>query len=137
MATISSNDSAPAEVVHYSFAGVDFKLGGRTKKYETDDPAVIDNASAHPWLTVEVPQVEVVEGAYIEQVLPADDPLSRVNSNANDAEAARAAEQAKADRNNIVSIESGLNQTVAESDGPVAQTLAADETSKTAEKVSD
>ncbi len=135
MATISSNDSAPAEVVHYTFAGGDFKLGGRTKTYKTDDPALISEAYAHPWLTVEVDAVEPVVGAYVEQVLPKDDPMSRMNYTGNDPDEARAAEKAKADsRENLVGIEAGLDQNEAKTVGPIAQTHAADPGSKTSEK---
>ncbi len=95
MATISPNDYAPAEVVHYTFAGGDFKLGGRTKKYETDDLAIITEAHTHPWLTVEVPVVEPVVGAYVEQISPKDDPMSAMNYTGNDPENARAAERDK------------------------------------------
>lgn len=136
MATISPNDSAPAESVHYIFAGVEFDLGGRKKTYETDDPSVIENARAHPWLTVKVPEAEVVAGAYVDQIAPADDPMSRLNDKANDPEAARAAEDAKRDADdNPVGIDAGLDQKVVETEGPVAQTLAADSTSKTSDKV--
>lgn len=138
MATISPNDSAPRESVHYLFATGDFKLGGHSKKYETDDPALIAEAKAHPWLSVEVPEVDRVAGAYVEQVSPADDPMSRLNYHGNEPEVARAAEAAKvAAKENIVGIESGLDQNVPETVGPVAQTLAADPTSKTSDKVKD
>lgn len=138
MATISPNDSAPAEVVHYTFAAGDFKLGGRSKKYETDDPALISEAYTHPWLTVEEPVVEPVVGSYVEQVAPADDPMSRVNYTGNDPEMARAAEEAKAEgRENLVGIQAGLTQTEVVEAGPIAQTLAADPDSKTSEKAKD
>lgn len=136
MATISSNDSAPAEVVHYTFAAGDFKLGGRSKKYETDDSQLISEAQAHPWLMVEEVVVEPVVGSYVEQVLPKDDPLSRVNYTGNDPEMARKAEADKAaDAENIVGIQAGLDQTEVVEVGPVAQTIAADSTSKTSDKV--
>ncbi len=95
MATISPNDYAPAEVVHYNFAGGDFKLGGRTKKYDTNKLALITEARTHPWLTVEEEVVEPVAGAYVEQISPKDDPMSAMNYTGNDPENARAAERDK------------------------------------------
>lgn len=53
MATIKLSDSAPDEAVHFSFVGAEFDLEG-SGTYETDSPEAIDNAQAHPWLTVEV-----------------------------------------------------------------------------------
>jgi hypothetical protein len=91
MATISPNDHAPSETVHYSFAGAEFDLepGGT---FETNDPDALENAAAHPWLKVERP-VEVAEGGFYgdEHLAAKDDPLSRFNSVANDPDAVRKA----------------------------------------------
>lgn len=92
MAKIVHSEAAPSEAVHYSFAGVEFDLGGRKKAFETDDPNIIGNAEAHPWLTVERDVVSVVKGNYVTQLRPEDDALSAVNSVANNPEAAPAYE---------------------------------------------
>lgn len=134
MAKIVHSEAAPAESVHYNLAGVEFDLSG-TKSYETLDPAVISNALAHPWLDVKYDKVDVVQGAYVDQIRPEDDPLSAVNSVANDPEAARAAEAEKAAAfGQPVALDAGLDQKKVVETGPVAETLAADETSKTSTK---
>lgn len=46
MAKITLSESAPADA-RFSLANVSF-----TAPFETDDPAVIANASVHPWLEV-------------------------------------------------------------------------------------
>lgn len=130
MAKIVPSDNAPSETVHYSFAGVEFDLGGSGKgskrAYETDDPAVLGNANTHPWLTVEYPVVEPVSGAYVEQLKPEDDALSAVNDSANDPEAVRAAEAAKAGTDaDPVAIDAGLDQDKVERTGEVDETIAA------------
>jgi hypothetical protein len=96
MPTIVPSSSAPSETIHYSFATAEFDLGGKTKTYKTDDPQLISSAVIHPWLQVNYDPVEVVQGSYIEQIAPEDDPLSGVGSLANDPDAARATEDAKA-----------------------------------------
>jgi hypothetical protein len=54
MAKIVHSETAPSEAVRYNLAGVEFTLGkAKTASYETDDPTVIANAQAHPWLKVE------------------------------------------------------------------------------------
>jgi hypothetical protein len=59
-ATISPSDLAPAETVHYSFAGSEFDLdAGGT--YETDNEELIGGAIAHPWLVVERQAEEAVD----------------------------------------------------------------------------
>lgn len=136
MAKIVHSEAAPAEAVHYSFAGVEFDLSGK-KSYESDDPIVLANAAAHPWLSVQYPAVDVVAGAYVEQLAPEADHLSAAGQkvNPNDPEVARAAEEAKREStDNPVAIDAGETQTKAvETDG-VAETLAADDTSKTSSK---
>lgn len=69
---------APDESVHYSFPDGEFDLSpGDT--YETAYPQLIDSASAHPWLRVEVP-VEAVVARYRDtQPDPKTDPLSGEN----------------------------------------------------------
>lgn len=106
--TLVPSDLAPAEAVHYTFSTAEFDLGGRTKKYVTDDLDVVREASTHPWLSV------------------APDP---------DAEN-QAAEPVGAldDDSQNVAIEAGLTQTVEVTTEEVAETLAADSTSKTSKK---
>lgn len=135
MAKIVHSDTAPAETVHYSFAGGEFDLGGRSKRFETDDAGLIAGAEAHPWLTVEYDVVEPIQGAYREQLLPEEDAMSAVNSIANDPEEARKAEQAKMEQtDNPVAVDAGETQTEVVTTSEVAETLAADPTSKTAKK---
>lgn len=136
MAKILHSETAPSGTVRYSLANTEFELNGR-KSYETIDAAVLTDAEAHPWLRVEYPEVEVIQGAYVEQLSPQDDAMSRFNSVANDPEEVRKAEQEKADAFNHVALDSGLDQDdatqIVESPDspPVAETLAAaDETSK-------
>jgi hypothetical protein len=138
MAKIVHSDAAPAEAVHYSFAGVEFDLGGSNKAFETDDPSVISNARVNPWLSVEVDPASVVQGTYVQQIDPKNDPLSAVGSiNANDPEEVRKAEAAKSDsgKTQDVAIDAGKTQTKPVVTGDVAETLAADESSKTNDKV--
>jgi hypothetical protein len=66
-------------------------------------------------------------------VSAADDPLSAANSVANDPEAARAAQVEREDFQ-PVALDAGETQTEVVTTGAVAETLAADNTSKTSEK---
>ncbi len=135
MAKITHSDAAPAEKVHYTFSGAEFDISGKGS-FETDSPDVLLDAEVHPWLVVTYPKVELVQGAYAEQVLPQDDPMSAENYDGNDPDVARAAEEAKrADFENPVAIEAGLVQTTPVESGAVAETLAADETTKTSTKI--
>ena len=63
MATISLNDDGKAvgEAVHVTLSSADFELADGSATYETDDPALIREAKAHPWLTVEVPVDDTAE----------------------------------------------------------------------------
>lgn len=132
MAKIVHSDTAPSEAVHYSIGSVDFDLSGR-KSYETKDPSVISAAEVHPWLTVQYDKVEVVQGAYREQVRPEDDPMVGP-SLANDPEEARKAEAAKDAQFQPVALDAGEKQTDVVETGVVAETLAADDSSKTSMK---
>lgn len=135
MAKIAHSDLAPAEAVHYVFGHVSFDIGGRKKNYETEDREVLAAADAHPWLTVTYDVPEVIQGAYVEQLHPKDDALSAQNSIANNPEEVRKAEEAKASGESPgVAIDAGKEQTEKVETGGVAETLAADETSKTSEK---
>lgn len=136
MAKIVHSDAAPSEAVHYSIGGAEFDLGGRNaKSFETTDASVISGASVHPWLRVEYDVVEPIQGAYVEQVPAKDDPMSAMNSIANDPDEVRKAEAAKTGAViSPVAIDSGEKQTEVITTGPVAETLAADDSSKTTEK---
>jgi hypothetical protein len=136
MAKIVHSAAAPAEPVRYSLGNAEFELSGRTKSYETNDPTVLANAESHPWLEVQRDKVELVRGAYAQSLRPEDDHLSAINSKANDPEAVKAAQQAEEDFT-PVAIEAGLNQTDKVINDGIAETLAADPTSKTSDKVDD
>lgn len=136
MAKISHSDRAPAEAVHYTFASGEFDLSGK-KSFTTKDSALIAEAQVHPWLDVKVDEADLVIGTYAQAVKPEDDPLSAVNSIANDPKEARKAEAAKASAYNPVAIDAGEVQTEVVETGGVAETLAADDTSKTHDKVTD
>jgi hypothetical protein len=134
MATISSNDHAPSEKVHYSFAGAEFDLepGGT---YETTDLDALENAAAHPWLKVEFPQAAVEGGVYVGEALsPKDDPMSRVNSVANDPDAVRKALEERFGSEATVKpvaldaeLDQGKEHFEGKGDRKVAETLAAAE----------
>lgn len=110
MPTISHSDLAPDEPVRYLLGQAEFQLDGRTKNYETDDPDVVLNAESHPWLVVTYPEVEQIEGAYVEQIAREDDPLSSLNSIANDPDEIRKVEEAKRDAVAPVAIDARLEQ---------------------------
>lgn len=133
--TIVPSDLAPSEVVHYSFAGVEFDLGGSgkgsVKKYETSDPSVVSNASVHPWLTVEAPSEDATPAFLETLVRPEDDTQGALGPNAGDAfdqEKIAAIEDAKAQNVGlVVAVDAGLDQGEEHTndDGTVAETLRA------------
>lgn len=129
MAKILSSEAAPSEKVHYTFGTVEFDLGGNAKQsFETNDRDALANAEAHPWLTVEREQVELVSGSYVEQLKPEDDHLTAVGAeiDANDPDEVRKAEEAKADTHvEPVALDAGEDQGEAVATGHVAETLAA------------
>ena len=126
MAKIVHSDAAPSEKVRYSFAGVDFEIGGKSASFESNDPAVLSNAETHPWLKVERDAGEIVHGEYRGFLDPKDDALSAVNSVANDPEAARAALPSNEDEPQPAAIEAGRDQEKKAVVGGVSETLAAD-----------
>lgn len=135
MARIVPSEAAPAEAVHYSLAGHSFDLGGsKGKSYESNDTAVLAEAEVHPWLTVQRDAAEVVRGNYVDHLKPEDDVLSAINSVANDPKAAKDAQKATQDTVVPVAIDANEPQTQVVKTGTVAETLAADPTSKTSEK---
>lgn len=139
MAKITHSDLAPDEVVHYDLAGVEFVLGGSGKaSYETDDRAVLTSAEIHPWLSVEYPKVDLIQGQVRWNLAdhPELDPLSGVGPNAGiayDPEEIQKVEEAKAEASKSpLAIDANLDQgeaiTVGEEGAvPVDVTLAADE----------
>lgn len=134
MAKIVHSDAAPSEAVHYTIGSAEFDLSGR-KSYETKDQDVISSAAVHPWLTVQYDKVEMIQGAYVEQVRREDDPMAAPNSIANDPDEVRKAEAAKASMTfNPVALDAAEKQTDVVETAGFAETLAADETSKTKEK---
>lgn len=128
MATIRPNEHAPAEDVTYILPTATFDLGA-DGSYDTDDRAVIQAASDHPWLAVEFPEVdEEIFQVPSKRVPYEDDPLSAYNDHSNDPE--RVAEDEHNKYNSTVSplaVEAGLDQGEAVSDetGRVDYTLAA------------
>ena len=56
MAKITHSELAPAEKVVYTLANEQFELTAKGT-HESDDPIVLSNAEAHPWLSVEHPEV--------------------------------------------------------------------------------
>lgn len=125
MARIVSSGAAPNEAVRYSFAGAEFELDGKNASFESDDPAVLGNAEAHPWLKVERDPDEVVQGEYRDFLDPRDDALSSVNSVANDPKAAR---EALPSASNVIAptaIQSGRDQGKKVEIAGVAETVAA------------
>lgn len=63
MASISHSDLAPSEPVEFVFSSESFVLGpGDT--FETDNRVTISNARVHPWLKVEVENVENISGVF-------------------------------------------------------------------------
>jgi hypothetical protein len=134
MATISHNDLAPAEKVHYSLAGAEFDIEG-DGTYETDDHQVIANARSHPWLEVEVPLPKVAGGVYgREHLSPKDDAFSAENSVANNADAVNEELERRFGDDltpTHTAIDAGLDQGKVKFEGKgerkIAETLAADD----------
>lgn len=56
MAKITHSELAPAEKIVYTLANEQFELTAKGT-YDTDDAIVLGNAEAHPWLSVEYPEV--------------------------------------------------------------------------------
>lgn len=132
MAKIVTNELAPKDVQSFSLANENFEA-----PFETNDPVVISNAAAHPWLDVEYDKETAVAPQFVDrQVSPADDAHSAQNSVANDPKAVKAALEARDDLTAMpLAVDAGLKQdkaeTVGEGDDKVAVTIAADETDST------
>ena len=135
MATIRPNDNAPDEQVKYCLGSVDFDLGPGDE-YQTDDRAAIADASAHPWLEVEVPQVQELSEARASRSVPyEDDVLAAVNSEAFNFEKIKAEQEARAEViESPVAIQAGLDQGKPVEEGGVAVTLAADNSDEKTDK---
>lgn len=130
MPRIVPSEAHPDEQVRHALGSAEpFELGPGGS-YETDDREVVSNASAHPWLDVEVEEVEVIQGAYRDRHVPReDDALVAENSVAFDPNAIREVEESKVeDASRPLAVESGLDQSEEHFTGSTATTLAADET---------
>lgn len=125
MATIRPNENAPAEDVNYILPTETFELGA-DGSFESDDPAVLAAALAHPWLAVEYSEQEsVVYEAPRKSIAPEDDPYSGYHSIVNDPEAVREVEEAKvASFDNRLAVEAGLDQKEPVEEAGVSRTLA-------------
>lgn len=77
MATISFNDAAPQfdGPVNFVFGNEDLSLA-RDATVESDDATVIQGASEHPWLKVEVPVVDVQASFGYDPTDPHDNPAA-------------------------------------------------------------
>lgn len=73
MATISLNDSAPKEAIHFSLGFADFGLEG-SQTFETDNRTEIAAAEQHPWLKVTEPVVDVKVASDYDENDPHDNP---------------------------------------------------------------
>lgn len=133
MAKIVLSEVAPSgEAIRFSLgASEPFNLGGSEKKsLTTNDPALLADAAAHPWLTVEHDKVDAPEPVFRSaSVNPEDDVLSAAyKGRATDADAPQAEEVPH------VAIDAGKDQDEKVVTGEVAETLAADETHKGAKR---
>lgn len=128
MATIRPNDNAPSGEVKYIFPTetIDLDSGGT---HETDSRAVLAAAEAHPWLTVEYPEVEEISVTRQSRSVPyEDDVLAAPNSIAFDPDEIRKAEEAKAEGYAApLAVEAGLDQSEEEEVAGTNVTLAADD----------
>ena len=131
MAKIVHSSLAPSEKVTYSLGGTSFEINGgnKTAAYETDDPQVVADARAHPWLDVVVPKAEQVEAPPAHRLAPEDDILSAKHPDAKLAFDADAAKAALVEQLAVapVAIDAGLDQDTKVVSGEVAETLAAAE----------
>lgn len=78
MATITKSADAPSEVVSFSFGSTSFALDSDTAAYTTEDPAVVGEASRHPWLSVAEDQSEAVVEPLTFQPVVATEPAFEV-----------------------------------------------------------
>lgn len=127
MPRVLPSEAHPDETVRHALGSAEpFDLGPGGV-YESDDREVIANATAHPWLTVEFEEQQVLQGRYREpSVSPQDDVLGSARSVAFDPEAIREAEENKvlADERRL-GIDAGLDQGESHEAGGIATTLAA------------
>jgi hypothetical protein len=96
MATLKLSADAPQEDVTFGFGQelVELSPGGT---FETEDQDIISNAKVHPWLEVEIDQVEVYVSKTAARLDPANDPMTQEGQivNPNDPDEIRKAEEAK------------------------------------------
>ena len=129
MATIRTNDNAPADSVKYVFPLETFDLapGG---EFETKNRDTIASAHSHPWLVVEEETVDELGGGDWERrsVPYEEDVLAAPNSKAFDVEAIKADREEQRDVVvNHTAIQAGLDQGESVEVADVAFTVAADE----------
>jgi hypothetical protein len=140
MAKIVPSTLAPSKQFRITFASASFALDGAKKSaYETDDPAVIAEARAHPWLEVQTAKSDLVTGEVKTWIDPKTDPLSAQHPDARKALDPKAAREALAKGLAVphVAINAGLDQDEVVTSGPVAETVAAaDKAEKAADKTS-
>ena len=123
MATIVLSEEAPQdEPITFSLAGAEpFEA-----PFESDNPTLLANAEAHPWLQVEHDEADLVEASAFEpSVDPTQDPLSAQY----EGEVTKDS-PAVEDQGTPLAVEAGLdqNESVTVGEGrEVAVTLAADE----------
>lgn len=127
MAVIVPSKLHPAEEVFHSLPGGEFSLAP-DGSYETDDPALIENAYASPWLDVKPDEaVEYVYDDSERRLDPRKDVLAAAHgSEAFNPEAIKAVEDEKrAPWLASVAVESGLDQEKKTVEAGIAQTIAA------------
>ena len=96
MANLTLSDNAPQETITFNLAQDTVELSPG-KSVESNDQALIVNAVEHPWLTVEVPPVEVFTSEAHRTLAPEDDRLTQAGQEVNpkDPSEVRKAEEAK------------------------------------------
>lgn len=128
MPQIELSELAPEGVTSFSLANANLEV-----PCESTDPTVLANADAHPWLIVKYDESAPIAGVFADnQVKPEDDPLSAVNSIANDPDAILAANETREDLNPVrLAVDASLDQNevvvVGVGEAQIAETLASDE----------
>lgn len=130
MATISPNDHAPDEAVHYSLANADLDLGPG-ESFDTNERDILSAADVHPWLTVEYPVLDEADIPHRDPFVPFDeDPLGGLNAEVPfDLDEVIKAEGEKLAEYQPLAVEPQLDQSEPVVEGGIARTLAADDTS--------
>lgn len=125
MAQIVPTKEAPNDAVVYQLPAAEFALG-QGDSFETEDRAVLSDASAHPWLEVKYPKSEAAVPTFRpDSVAREDDVLAAQNSEAFDTEAIRRDAAVEASVAPLA-VEPTLDQNKKVTEGGFARTLAAD-----------